>query len=102
MSRTALPATGYPMASAPVVPVLMPNSYGVIYGQQTNALPQVYVQSGPPPTAQPIVINEEDVKQVQEMFPNVEVDVIKAIMETQRGNKDRTINSLLQMTSESN
>ncbi len=100
MSRTA----GYPMATAPVVPVLMPNPYGVIYGQN-NAIPQVYVQSGPPPTAQqvqPLVISEEDVKQVQEMFPNIEIDVIKAIMETQRGNKDRTINSLLQMTSEAN
>lgn len=104
MTRTALTTGGYPLASAPIVPVLMPNPYGVVYGQN-NAVPQVYVQSGHPPVApqmQPIVINEEDVKQVQEMFPNIELEVIKAIMETQRGNKDRTINSLLQMTSESN
>ncbi|CAG2177057.1 unnamed protein product, partial [Oppiella nova] len=97
LNKTALQNTGYPVAAAPMVPVIMPNQYGVVYG--TNpALPQVYVQPGPPPTGaqpqtQPIVISEEDVKQVSEMFPNVEIDVIKAIMETQRGNKDRTINS---------
>ncbi|XP_054159266.1 toll-interacting protein B-like [Oppia nitens] len=107
LNKTALQNTGYPV-TAPMVPVLIPNQYGVVYGQN---MPQVYVQPGHPPTGsqpqpqpqpQPIVISEEDVKQVSEMFPNVEIDVIKAIMETQRGNKDRTINSLLQMTSENN
>ncbi|CAG2115808.1 unnamed protein product [Medioppia subpectinata] len=108
LNKTALQNTGYPVAAAApnMVPVIMPNQFGVVYGNNP-ALPQVYVQPGPPPTAaqalpQPIVISEEDVKLVSEMFPNVEIDVIKAIMETQRGNKDRTINSLLQMTSETN
>lgn len=93
------------MATPPVVPVLVPNAYGVA---PYHTMPQVFVQPGVPPTGvqpqqqQPLVISEEDVKQVSEMFPNVEIDVIKAIMETQRGNKDRTINSLLQMTSDTN
>lgn len=92
-----------------MVPVVMPNTYGVMPYQ---TVPQVFVQPGPPPTGQPqqqqppqpqpIVISDEDVTQVHEMFPNIDVDVIKAIMETQRGNKDRTINSLLQMTSDAN
>ena len=94
------------MAAPAMVPVVMPGSLGAV---PIHAMPQVYVQPGLPPQQQqpqqqpqPLVISEEDVKQVSEMFPNVEIDVIKAIMETQRGNKDRTINSLLQMTSESN
>lgn len=98
----------YPVANAAAPMVLVhgvPN-YGMVYGGNTST--PVYVQPGVPPTAQhlqqqqQVVINEEDVKQVQEMFPNIEIDVIKAIMETERGNKDRTINSLLQLTNDSN
>lgn len=98
----------YPVANAAAPMVLVhgvPN-YGMAYG---NSPTPIYVQPGVPPTAQhhqqqqqQVVINEEDVKQVQEMFPNIEIDVIKAIMETERGNKDRTINSLLQLTNDSN
>ncbi|XP_037808562.1 toll-interacting protein-like [Lucilia sericata] len=48
-------------------------------------------------SALPFVISEADLKQVREMFPNIDAEVVKTLYEVNRGNKDSTINSLLQM-----
>ncbi|KAG7178038.1 toll-interacting protein B-like isoform X2 [Homarus americanus] len=57
-----------------------------------------------PPTHQPPVstppqpvISAEDLKQVEEMFPDVDAEVVKSVLEASGGNKEAAINSLLQI-----
>ncbi|KAK6637687.1 hypothetical protein RUM44_008109 [Polyplax serrata] len=65
-------------------------------------LRHVPVTYSPSPISQaiqpPIEISEEGLKQMEEMFPNIDKDVVKSVFKANRGNRDRTINSLLQMS----
>lgn len=86
-------------AAAPVV--LVPNVSGrpmpvFIAPQQ----PQIAPQQQPQPAPVAPVLNEQDLKQIQEMFPNIDPEVVKSVYEANRGHKDITINSLLQMTND--
>ena len=54
--------------------------------------PSIYL--GPPP------ISEEDIKQLQEMFPTIEREVVKSVLEAARGNTDQAVSNLLSMTSD--
>lgn len=55
---------------------------------------QIPVQQPP----EPVPLTEEDIGNLMEMFPNVDKEVIKSIGEANRGDKNATINSLLQLT----
>jgi toll-interacting protein len=63
--------------------------------QQQQQIPMPMQQALPPPN-QPLT--DEDIANLMEMFPNIDKEVIKSIGEANRGDKDATINSLLQLT----
>ncbi|OTF76361.1 hypothetical protein BLA29_008560 [Euroglyphus maynei] len=60
--------------------------------QQQQVQPQQQQQ-------QPIQIRDEDVQTLKEMFPKIEIDVIKSVLQTERGNLERSITNLLELNS---
>jgi toll-interacting protein len=59
----------------------------------------VSAATGPPaPAPPPPTFSEEDFKQLKELFPDVDEEVVKSIYEAQRYNKDGTANAILSMS----
>ncbi|KAI0229582.1 Toll-interacting protein [Lamellibrachia satsuma] len=96
-------------SKVPVQQMVVPQPMMYTTGQPSMvmappAMPVYYQQPGVPggyvmPPSQPAGprFTEEDVKQIQEMFPDTDTDVVRSLLETNMGNKDMTINNLLAM-----
>lgn len=65
-----------------------------------SPLPCSSPKGGQRPAPQPArpQIKEEDIKQLQEMFPTVDKEVIQSVLEASNGQVDPAVTNLLQMT----
>nr|UCK81546.1 Toll-interacting protein [Arenicola marina] len=85
------PLVGQPMPPGVLPPGAVPPGTLLPGTLPPGALPQQQQQVQGP------LYTEEDVAQLRDMFPHVEDDVIKSLLEVNGGNKDSTINNLLSM-----
>ncbi|XP_071941810.1 toll-interacting protein A-like [Antedon mediterranea] len=83
-SAYAYPGVGAPMAVYP--PMRPPVVQGPVMHQHQQQHPQ------PPPPITP-----EDIKSINEMFPDTEPEVIKSVLEANRGNREAAVTTLLNM-----
>ena len=54
---------------------------------------------GPPPVAAPSTLSEENLEEFSKMFPSIDKEVIEAVFVESRGDKEATVNALLQIGS---
>lgn len=88
----------YSTAPAPMAPVvMMPNMYAYPGFASVPVYTMPPTQQPASTSPQPRPISEEDLKQVGEMFPAVDAEVVKSVLEASYGNKEVAINNLLQM-----
>jgi toll-interacting protein len=69
-----------------------------LVGYHPVALPPVHVDRSQNAPLPPVPVSEEDVNNLRDMFPSIDVDVIRTLLENERGNRDRVVNLLLQMS----
>jgi toll-interacting protein len=103
-SITAAPVTYIPMTQPRQQPggvVVVPSGAGVGVPIQvpggapiSYANPQLQQQAQQP---QQPMFTEEDVKELTEMFPSIDAEVVKSVLEEKRGNKDAAANALMSM-----
>ena len=71
---------------------------GTVAVQQPAGMAQ---QPSPAVSDEPVgpAFTDEDVAAMKEMFPNIDEEVVRSVLEANRGDKDTSINNLLAMDS---
>ncbi|XKL61266.1 hypothetical protein PGB90_008323 [Kerria lacca] len=95
LSYSAGPPLSYGLSAAPPV-VMVPRTGSTILGCRSYTPVPIYQTPLPPPQIQNI--SADDLKMVEEMFPNMDKDVIKSVFQANNGSREAVINSLLQMS----
>ncbi|KAK0159721.1 hypothetical protein PV327_010806 [Microctonus hyperodae] len=91
------------MTGAPAPVVMVPSASNVLFGMPSYAPVNVYTTptSVPPQSlVSPSTLpdSQSQIELIAEMFPNVDHEVIKSVYDANNGQKNLTINSLLQMS----
>ncbi|XGW24888.1 hypothetical protein V3C99_006387 [Haemonchus contortus] len=63
-----------------------------------GTLPTAVVLPATASPPMPVEITEEDTKELEAMFPGVDKEVIRCVLEESRGDKDATVSALLEMS----
>lgn len=98
LSYSTGPPTPYGLGVAPQAVMMVPQTGSrsfMGYGPTFTPLPVYPAPYAPPQAPQ---ISAEDFKMAEEMFPNIDKDVIKTVFEANHGNREAAINTLLQMS----
>ncbi|XP_064396846.1 toll-interacting protein-like isoform X2 [Halichondria panicea] len=106
--QTSYQLTAYGNQPVAMVPAQMPGAqmyYQGGYPPVYPSYPPAQVQPQPPPQQlppsqipQPPRIKEEEVKQLQEMFPTVDKEVVVSVLQASNGQIDQAVTNLLSMT----
>ncbi|KAK6021591.1 CUE domain protein, partial [Ostertagia ostertagi] len=73
------------------------DDYYPLSGQQLPFPTAVVLPATPAPPL-PVEITAEDTKELEAMFPDVDREVIRCVLEESRGDKDATVSALLEMS----
>jgi len=105
----APPYTGYPISGSSVVPVgtVAPMMMAPAYGLPTYSHVPAYgnpvqVTTAPAPgraaVARPKPLTEEEVKEIESMFPSLDKQVVQSVIDACGGRREAVIDSLLQIS----
>lgn len=84
----------YGPGSMPSPVMMVPSTNPTAFGMPQFAPVPVFTQLSPPPGQEGAL----NLQLIEEMFPNIDKEVIRSVCEANGGNKDATINSLLQIS----